>query len=226
MANTTLLYSKHGNCSVLGTLSVYNPYSNISYVTSRRAATNTDALEIENLHGEDTEILMEQLAEIQRLDRVDAFTDLRNQTVAQIAGMIEWRILNSNRFDCELCKEVLRSQQKISQTFLNSKRTIKPSQSTFDVCSTAEHFFKIELLKGQFKLITIQRAILSSLDYGTLYESDCFFHHSEHKLYLLKHIMNEYVRIKGVYLAKTYNFKQNQEFLRQKLTKLILNCNQ
>lgn len=190
MANTTILYSKGGNCSVLNPFSVHNPYSDISMVTSRRAAVqiapNMNETETETVHGEKIDILGQQLAEIQRLDRAKEYTDLGDLTVAHIAGMVEWRVLNSRHFDCGDCKTVLTNEKKIQQSFLNGKQTVKPCQSTFDVCFTAEHFLKLEILKGQFKLSAIQYAIISSLDCESLYAGADFLGHVDHKLYMIK----------------------------------------
>lgn len=79
-----------------------------------------------NLHGDEVNILMNQLEDIQRLERVSTLTDLKDLTVAHIAGMIEWRVLNSNRFDCQLCRGVLINGVKIHQAFLNSSNTARP----------------------------------------------------------------------------------------------------
>lgn len=146
--------------------------------------------------------------------------------MAQIAGRIEWTILNSNRFDCEHCKSVLINSTKLRQAFLTSSQTIKPCQSTFDVCTVADHFLKIEILKGQFSMATIERAIISSLDFENLYTDDDFLQHADHKLYMIKHILKQFIRIKGTHLARTYNSKNNQKLMRQKLTKLILHYHQ
>lgn len=211
-----------------GKTSVYNPYSNISSITSRRATVKNpvNTGDDEGLHGEEINIFMEQLAEIQRLERGNTFTDLGDFTIAHIAGMIEWRISNSSHFDCQLCKSVLSNDRKIRQAFLGNNNSTRPCQSTFDVCTIADHFLKIEVLKGQFNLVTIQQAIISSLDFENLYTDADFLKHSDHKLYLIKHILSEYVRIKGVHLAKTYAFKENQKLMRQKLSKLILHYHQ
>lgn len=72
----------------------------------------------------------------------------------------------------------------------------------------------------------IHCAIISSLDPPNLFSDADFLNHSEHKLYMIKHIISEYIRIKGTYLARTYTFKEKQEQLRQKLSKLILHYNQ
>lgn len=228
MANTAISYSQYGNCSELGSSTEYNPYSNISTVTSRRAKKNISlhADEYENVNEEEVNAFMGQLEEIQRLECRSSFTDLGDLTVAHIAGMIELRILNSNRFDCDLCKSVLSNDTKIRQPFLTSSHTIRPCQSTFDVCKTANHFLKIELLKGQFNMVTIQHAIITSLDLENLYSDADFLGHSSHKLYMIKYILCEYIRIKGMHLAETYNIKENQKMMRQKLSKLILHNHQ
>lgn len=226
MANTTILYSESGNCSIQNSVSVYNPYSNISFVTSRRATIKDTAdisdEEAENIHGDEVEILMEQLGEIQSLDRGTTHTDMSSLTISHIAGMIEWRIKNSSRFQCQLCKEVLDGNERIVGAFMNNQHSIRPCRSSAEICSTADHFLKIELLKGQFKLSVIHYAIIRSLDIPNLYPDSDFQQHLDHKLFLVKHIVSEFIRIKGIYLAKTYSFKEKQEQMRQKLSKLIL----
>lgn len=226
LAKTTIICSEHANCSDLGLRSDYNPYSNIWMVSSRRATNNSSLATNENVDKDELDAFMDQLAEIQRLERGSAHTDLGDLTVAYIAGMIDLQIQKSNRFSCELCKAVLSNGAKIHQAFLASSQTIKPCQSTFDVCTTADHFLKIELLKGQFNMATIKQAIITSLDFENLYDDADFLNHADHKLYMIKYILAEYIRVKGVHLARTYNFKTNQKLLRQKLAKLILNQNQ
>lgn len=70
MANTTLLYSKLGNCTVLNSNSVCNPYSNISFITSRRAALMDDPNDLlqGDVHGAEVEVFLEQLADIQNIE--------------------------------------------------------------------------------------------------------------------------------------------------------------
>lgn len=171
---------------------------------------------------EEVDALNEQLAHVQRLERESHYSDLGNITIAHIAGVIEYKILNSDRFDCEQCKLVLSTETKLRQAFLASDNSTRPCQSTFDICTVADHYLKIELLKGQFSMAIIERAIISSLDFENLYDGADFLQHSDHKLYMIKHILKEYIRVKGVHLARTHNFKTNQISMRQKLSKLIL----
>lgn len=99
----------------------------------------------------------------------------------------------------------------------------QPCQSTFDVCKATDHFVKLELLKGQFKLEEIKYAIRSSISLEQVFANadfslDCLYT----KLFLVDYIITEYLQIKGTYLAKSVNSKQNQLHMRQKLSKLVL----
>lgn len=224
MANTAIMCSKKGNCADFSLDSVYNPYSDIGSVTSRRATKNNNFGS--NFSELELETFTNELATIQDMESVNHFTDSSDYTVSHIAGMIELQISNSERFSCDLCKLVLKNSGKIHRPFLKNIFSTIPCQSTVEICSTSDHFIKIEVLKGQFKQNVIHHAIMRSLDHVNLYSDADFSTHSEHKFFLIQHIVNEYVRIKGVLLAKKYTFKENQISMRQKLSKLILQYNQ
>lgn len=85
LANTMIPNSEHGNCLDLVKSSVYDPYSTISYVTSRRAIIKDSD---ESVHGEDIEIFMEQMAQIESVECGSRLTDLNNHTICQIAGVV------------------------------------------------------------------------------------------------------------------------------------------
>lgn len=94
------------------------------------------------------------------------------------------------------------------------------------ICKATDHFVKLELLKGQFKLDSIKFAIRSSLDLEHIFEDadfsgDCL----NNKLFLIDYIILLYLQIKGTYLAKSVNCKESQINMRQKLSKLILHYN-
>lgn len=110
--------------------------------------------------------------------------------------------------------------------FLKSQYTDKPTKSSVGICTTSDHFVKLELLKEQFKLSLIKHVIISSLDLEELFNQSDFNGHPSHKLLLIKHIVNEFIRIKGTYIAKTFSQKEKQNQMRQKLSKLILHHHQ
>lgn len=226
LASKSIVLLRTGNCSALDP-AVKNPYSIISYVTSRKPpAPQNIANDCDDDDGRITEdeskLLLQQLEVIQKLERVNKHTDQSMISVVHIAKIIELRILNSVRFDCELCKAVLSHGRKVNQSILNARYAGNPCKSTYDICVTADHFVKLELFKGQFKRNVIFQAIRNSLDYGNLYADADFSQHPNHKLDLISFIIHEYIGIKGIHLTKTHNFKSHQAHLRQKLSKLIL----
>lgn len=64
LANTTIHYSDEGNCTLMNPDTVYNPYSNISTITSR-CSKKIDARQNQNFSEEEIEEVLRQLNEIQ-----------------------------------------------------------------------------------------------------------------------------------------------------------------
>lgn len=224
LASNSILISKYANCSDLGLTMDQTPYSNIGSVSSRRQKTSSTSVTNEYFEEGDVESLLQQLAVIQELslEASKDNIDMEDFTVAHIAGIIETKIINSSRFKCDHCKTLLANDAKIQSAFQQNTMR-KPCQNTFEICKATNHFVKLELLKGQFTLDSIKFATRSSLDLEHLYEDadfseDCL----NNKLFLIDYIISLYLQIKGTYLAKSVNEKENQINMRQKLSKLIL----
>lgn len=107
LASNSILVSKYGNCSDLGSTPIQKPYSNIGFVSSRRQQINSTADVNENFVEEDIETILQQLAVIQNLEASEDCSDMGDFTVAHIAGMIESRIMSSIRFKCNHCRTLL-----------------------------------------------------------------------------------------------------------------------
>lgn len=222
LANTTVLYSKSGNCQMRSSFSICNPFSNILHISSRRAIGSTNEVEGEkDVTLENIDTFLNELSNIDSLERKHQLTDLGDHSLSFCANMIECKILNSE-FECELCQIVLDENEKLQTAFMGSGFKRKPCRSTHMICKTADHFLKLEVLKGNFNINVIRAAIISNLVPETLFSESNFLQHSDHKLFLIKFILNEFIRIKGVYIAKKTTFKLKDSRLRQRLTKLIL----
>lgn len=218
MANTTLLYSRSGNVEATNSLTIYNPYSNISFISSRTKRFPN----IENdVTPDDIDDLLKELANIEALEVTNKLTDLGNYSISHCANIIENRILTSHKFNCELCREVFNENKKLDVAFVSSKFKNRPCYDTHIICKAADHFMKLELLKGNINLNVLRSAILFSLDPQSLFSNSTFASHADHKLFLIQFIINEYVRIKGVYMARKTSMDLVQARVRQRLTKLI-----
>lgn len=228
LANTTICQSKKRNCTVLSENSIYNPYSNILTITSRRP--NSMALEVNlNINEDDIQPILTELGAIQASNRTNSLIDLSDLTTAQIAHDIELQI--ERKIQCELCKDVFAQNDKVHRAFHSDKITRKACQSTFDICKTTDYFMKLEILKGQFTPELIQQAIHFSLEALNLYEKTCFNDHNgnndqDHKTVIINYVLCSFIKIKGHHIAKTVSFKEHNEQMRKKLSKLILNYGQ
>lgn len=225
LANTAIQYSEGGNCTDLNPISVYNPYSNISTITSRRlnviAETNAYCH-----RDEEMDEVLNELSDIQTLNHTNELTDLSDLTTAHVASIIEKHIESTDQFYCQLCLDVFKENEKVPTAFTSSSHARKPCQSTFDICKAADHILKLEILKGQFSNSLINQTILRSLNIENLYVLSNFEDHNDHKMTMIEYILRKYIRIKGNFIAKTVSFNEHQKNLRQKLSRLIINSNQ
>lgn len=219
LANTTLLYSRSGNVQARSSLTIYNPYSNISFITSRTERFPNNK---EDVTSDDVDNLLLELANIEALESTHRLTDLSNYSISHCANIIEKKILTSDSFDCDLCRTVFDENQKLQTAFVSARfEGRRPCRDTHLICKTADHFMKIELLKGNSNLNVLRAAILSSLEPVSLFSRSIFTYHADHKLFLIKFIINEYVRTKGVYMARKTTLDLQQQQVRQRYTKLI-----
>lgn len=220
LANTCIRITNKGNCQVANPGAVYNPYSNISTVTSRKAKPTVTPHA--NFTPDDVDLVLKELSEIKERCPVSRLTDLNDINVAYIAHSIETKIESSPKFGCEFCKDVFTQNTKIHHSFTGTNSAQKPCLSTFEICITADHFVKLEMLKGQFDLELIQYSILSSLDEPNLYTNSIFDEHPGHKSDLIKYIVNEFVRIKGQFIAKTVSLNELKNHARRRLARSII----
>lgn len=223
LANTTVLYSKAGNCRVRDSLSVCNPYSNILTVSSKRTAAPSA---FKNFFG-NTEATPEEFSElktkaesIELLERKKRLTgDMQDLSSSYCAKIIEKKISGSEHFNCEYCRTVFDENSKLPNT--KSLSNASPCRSTYDICRKADHFLKLQLFKDKFNPFVMCGAILFELDIERLYSKSDFIHHADHKLFMIKFIIQEYVRMKGTYLAKKTSNELISERIRRKFRKLI-----
>lgn len=208
--NTTQYYSQKGNCTVSNdSISIYNPYSNILSVTSRRPKPDMSVLSPNDIFtDEDTEILLKELSEIRKATSSNSLIDMTDITIAHLASLIESRIENSSKFLCGLCKNVFSENNKVLRAFQSQTYTKRACQSTFEICRTADYFLKLEVLKGHFSFKLIHYTIFSSLVLDELYPSSVWLDHDGHKPELIKYILCEFIGIKGRHIARTISFNE------------------
>lgn len=204
---------------------VYNPYSNITTVSSVRPKNAAIAERILAYTEEDAEAVLTEVYEIQERNHANTLTDLTDLTIAHIASKIEIRIERAQNI-CDLCQAVFRENEKVHRSFTSSNSRLA-CQSTFEICRVADHILKLEVLKGQFSTDQIHFTIFSSLNIENLYLQSFENHHDiDHKNNLIQNIICDFIRIKGKHIAKTITFTEQEKCMRQRLSRLIINYHQ
>lgn len=223
IVNNNILVSKHSNCSLEGMEIVGNPFSNILTISSKRLPkSGFHSREEWSFPDEDVEELYVEIDRIEAMERTSEVTEhLSDCTVGHIAAVIENKIKNSNTFNCNPCRKIFdENLRKFTRGFLSSGFKTHPCLSTYQICNSTNRFLKVQLLKSKIDFNLIYYEILSSLDINTLYDETDFESHKEHKIFLIRYICDEYIRIKGTFLARSETYKSYDKLLRNKLHKL------
>lgn len=224
MANSTVIYSKHANCRILNSDSITNPYSNLLHVTSRRSTiTGIRSQDNWQFSTDEIEQLYEKLAKIEEFERSKhLIDDLGNVTIAHIANIIEKKVITAAQFKCDSCKIIFsENTEKVQTAFLSSKFKQKPCRSTFSICQQAERFLKIQLLRGSINFNIVYHEILDGLNVDALYSQTDFSNHFDHKIYLIRYVAEEYIKIKAAYIAKMATLKCHTKQMRSSYHKLL-----
>lgn len=206
--------------------------SNILTVTSRRAKLYDDldgdvpvntALDTQSNNDD----ISDELDELGKLDRNKYLIEQGNMAgIAFIANSIEYRLLSTDDRDnmtCHYCRQVLERNEKIDAKLCVQET--QPCKSTFQICKLTDTAIKILLScssQSNFKQ-KVYVYVLSNININSLYFN--YFedegHDIDHKHYLIKHIIDEYTRIKCTYLSKIKTMNMQQIFLRNKFRKLV-----
>lgn len=97
----------------------------------------------------------------------------------------------------------------------------KPCVSTYQLCKLADISIKIHINTcPQFKQ-KIYLDVLNNIGWEKIFPQFYESHHdSEHKQFLVKFAIDEYVNKKCAYIAKQTNLELHKKYLRNKLRKL------
>lgn len=193
-----------------------DPFSDIIYVSSRRACAKNEndfivSADIEKLYG--------------KLDQLNASVqnglgdDLGNYSIAHISNEIEDKIKSVDT--CPHCISVFNTCTKVDASFCAGTFTKRPCLSTFKICQEADRFLKLQLLKGDIDFNIIYYTIINNIEIGEVFKESDFALHASHKHYLIRSIIDGYIHIKGIYIAKTATEELHTQKFRYKFKKLI-----
>lgn len=220
LVHSTVCTSKHANNYNFDTIS--EPFSNILFITSRRVNIIDPAADENEPLPEELEDVHKKLAEIEEIEKSSVVdTGLSELTITHISSIIENRISRPDRMYCDGCRNVFNENNKVQRAFTNLKFKNKPCVSTFDICKEADRFIKMQLLNGSINFNLVYYAIFQQIDVENLFTQTDFCHEPDHKLALIRGIIDSYIQIKGTYIAKKANFEMHPKAFRIRFKKLL-----
>lgn len=146
--------------------------------------------------------------------------------IVYIANRIEQKLLKSDQIHCLRCRDVLVANDKVSANMCLMTNGSKPCHSTFRLCKIIE-FISHRYRKKSGDLVknfksSIINATLSEIDIDDLFPSGFDADHPiEHRHFLVKFIMDNYLHIRNTHNARDLNMSTENEYLRSKLKKDI-----
>lgn len=175
------------------------------------------------MHGENHDIA-DDLRTLEELERNIYVTDhIRTVGIFFVANAIEKRILSCNNISCGLCMGMLENDEKVDILSCVSTQGGRPGKSTAQLCKLTDTAIKTlsrNCSQSTFKQ-KIYIYVLSNVDMNRLYTNNDENHDVEHKNFVIKHIIDEYTRIKCTYLAKMKTLSMRKDFLRNKFRKIL-----
>lgn len=198
LVNSELAASRLSNCT--DQLSILQVSSRKQNQIDQTSEENIEA-EIEDLH---------------QINENDYLLDMFQQSsIGYAAGSIESQILNYAYFACAECSAVLKENDLSGLHFFKSKKTTVPCKSTVDICIVANRFVKMFENDTNFNYKFMINKILQNIDFDTIYPKSVE-HEAGHMYYFVRFIIEEYVRIRLTYIAKTKTLSNQKKFLRNR----------
>lgn len=197
--------------------------SNILNVASSKR-TPTERNENSNFH-EELDIANDRLhVYIEQIDKNDHLVESCNRaSIVYAATKIEER-LNAIDFYCENCQKVFSDNEKVDDRLMISKKMHKPCKSTFDICKICDLIIeskKSQLFQEALNFNVMYYLILKEIGEINLFPKSDFSEHRDHKYYIIRCIVDSYIRIKLSNLAQSMTLKIKGDILRNYLRKLV-----
>lgn len=220
--NCDIGISSSSNVAIIGCT------SNVLSVSSRREKLYDDLdgdieqpiqLPYDEMHD-----ISNDLSGLEDLERSIHLTDnIHMAGITFVANAIENRVLTCNNISCEFCIRMLENDEKVDALSCINTEGRRPGKSTFQLCKLTDTAIKIHSncsSESTFKQ-KIYIYVLNNVNTNNLYVDDDENHDVEHKNYIIKHIIDEYIRIKCTYLAKMKTLNMRKNFLRNKYRKML-----
>lgn len=164
----------------------------------------------------------ELLLDLELLQCSDYLSDnLRDVGVCYVSNLIERRLITCKHVNCEFCPKVFIVNEKMNQNACVSVHLGRPCVSTYQLCKLTDRTLKVYVNTGPNFKNKVYLNVLNALDWNSVFPK--FFepeHDPDHKHFLVKFIIDEYINKKCAFLAKQKSVQSHQRYRRNNLRKL------
>lgn len=148
----------------------------------------------------------------------DDMSAIEQLNAASLAGLIESSIQRNKKFSCEYCAMTFETNIKIDTNhFVPNKKAVLPCESTFEICSTSlrimSTYFKSVHL-SHFDYYKLFDMIKKEINPKNLYIQSDFEHCVGHKSFIIDLIIEEIIKTKCYYLARSETLNGYKTFVR------------
>lgn len=161
-----------------------------------------------------------EILDLESLENANYLTDMHDSGIAYVAKVLEDRLITSN-VHCNLCRKVLSENKKVNDNICVSLQYGKPCKSTYQLCKLTDTALKVLINTGANFKQKVYLSVMNNMDFENIfpvfYES---VHDIDHKHYLIKFIIDEYINKKCAYVAKQHTIALHRRFVRNRLRKL------
>lgn len=203
---------------------VMEPGTKILTVSSNRPPANNSVFQ----HDEGFDEFVSEEDFMDSFNVSPYIDDTHSHSLAYMASIIEAKIIGGKQrlIKCENCVGVFIENELLEDSFIRFKarksNVMQPCRSTFEICKFVDSLVKsCEERASSYKAVVVE--ILRKISFDTLYPSSDFEKHSTkgHKYDFVKKIIELYMHMKSVHIAKSFTLKTHDDPIRHTYKKLI-----
>lgn len=167
----------------------------------------------------------DELFELELLVNNDYLSDnLQDVGVCYLSNIIERRLTTCEYINCNFCAEVFVVNEKVDEKACISIHLGRPCVSTYQLCKITDRVLKVYVNTGPKFKEQVYLKVLGAIEWNSIFPEFFEPHHDmNHKHFLIKFIIDEYINKKCAYLAKQKTISSHKRYTRNSLRKLAHN---
>lgn len=151
-----------------------------------------------------------------------------SHSLAYMASILEAKIIGSKRrmIKCEDCVAAFIENELVEDSFIRFKarnsNVMQPCRSTFEICKFVDNYVK-SCDRRASSYQSVVNFILRNMPYQSLFTTTNFDSHSDkgHKYEFVKCIVELYMHMKSIHIAKSFTLKLQDQPIRHDYRKAV-----